>query len=382
MCALRIGQRGLMAPRLKLRSVLVTLVTACLNAGLTFAQSRSVEWEKVVEAAKKEGKVVASIPPSPELRKLMEIAFTRRYGIGVEFVPARGGAIIQRMVSEAKTGVQYFDLHIGGTESVVTGLLPENILDPVEPYFILPEVKDPKQWWGGHIWIDNAKRFIYNFVAYQTVSLWTNPNEYKPAEFKSFDDLLNPKLQGRIGISDPRTPGSGSSMWSYMHYIKGEEYLRKLVAQKLFVTRDLRLLADNLAKGKIAITSGIGYSEFYPFIKADLPVVPLSVPKEGLYVSGGYGNLTILKNPPHPNATRVFVNWLLGRDGQEIFSRGMGVGTRRLDIDTKWLTEFGVIASKDRLTLDQFYKLENQSEEKIHKIREPAAVVARKLLGS
>jgi hypothetical protein len=60
----------------------------------------------------------------------------------------------------------------------------------------------------------------------------------------------------------------------------------------------------------------------------------------------------------------------------------MGVGTRRLDIDTKWLTEFGVIAAKDRLTLDQFYKLENQSEEKIHKIREPAAVVARKLLGS
>jgi len=39
-------------------------------------------------------------------------------------------------------------------------------------------------------------------------------------EFKSFDDLLSPKLQGRIGISDPRTPGSGSSMWSYMHYIK------------------------------------------------------------------------------------------------------------------------------------------------------------------
>ena len=142
------------------------------------------------------------------------------------------------------------------------------------------------------------------------------------------------------------------------------------------------MLADNLAKGKIAVTSGIGYSEFYPFIKANLPVAPLPVPKEGLYVSGGYGHLTILKNPPHPNATRVFVNWLLGRDGQEIFSRGMGVGTRRLDIDTKWLAEFGVIASKDRLPLDQFYKLENQSEEKIHKIREPAAVVARKLLGS
>jgi len=375
------SSRSLIGPILKKSSALV-LAAVCLSATPATAQTKPADWDKIVEAAKKEGKVVASIPPSTELRKGMEIAFTRRSGIGVEFVPARGGAIIQRMVSEAKTGVPYFDLHIGGTESVVTGLLPENILEPVEPFLILPDVKDPKQWWGGHIYVDNAKRFIYNFVAYQTVSLWANPNEYRPTEFKSFDDLLNAKLQGRIGISDPRTPGSGSSMWSYMHYIKGEEYLKRLVAQKLFITRDLRLLAENLAKGKIAVTSGIGYSEFYPFIKANLPVVPLAVPKEGLYVSGGYGHLTVFKNQPHPNATKVFINWLLGHDGQEVFARGMGVGTRRLDVETRWLKEFGVISGKDFLTLDQFYKLENQSEEKINKIREPAAAVARKLLGS
>ncbi|HWP22629.1 MAG TPA: extracellular solute-binding protein [Candidatus Binatia bacterium] len=363
---------------------LISLVFSALlfSAAFATAQSKPEEWDRIVEAAKKEGKVVASIPPSPELRKLMEITFARRYGIGVEFVPARGGAIIQRMVSEAKSGVQYFDLHIGGTESIITGLLPENVLEPVEPYFVLPEVKDAKQWWGGHIWADHAKKYVYNFVAYQTVSLWSNPTEYKPSQFKSFDDLLDPRLRGRIGISDPRTPGSGSSMWSYMNYIKGEEYLKKFVAQKLFVTRDLRLLADQLAKGKIAVTSGIGYSEFLPFIKANLPVAPLPVPKEGLYVSGGYGHLTILKHPPHPNAAKVFINWLLSRDGQEIFSRAMGVGSRRLDIDTKWLREYGVIAAKDFLTVDQFYKYENQSEEKIYKIREPGAAVARRLLGT
>jgi len=363
-------------------SLPVMLAAIFVSASLAHAQSAPPGWDKIVDAAKKEGKVVASIPPSAELRKGMEIAFTRRYGIGVEFVPARGGAIIQRMVSEAKSGVHYFDLHIGGTESVVSGMLPENVLDPVEPFFILPEVKDPKQWWGGHIWVDNAKRYIYNFVAYQTVSLWSNPNEYKPTEFKSFDDLLNPKLHGRIGISDPRTPGSGSSMWSYMLYIKGEEYLKRFVAQKLFVTRDLRLLAENLAKGRIALTSGIGYSEFSPFMKANLPVAALPVPKEGLYASGGYGHLVILKNQPHPNATKVFVNWLLGRDGQEIFARGMGVGTRRLDIDTKWLKEYGVLAAKDGLTLEQFYKMENQSEDKVYKIRGPGSAMARKLLGS
>jgi iron(III) transport system substrate-binding protein len=363
-------------------SVLVMVASVSLNVGSVRAQSTPADWDKIVEAGRKEGKVVASIPPSAELRKLMELSFTRRYGIGVEFIPARGSTVIQRMVNEAKAGVRYFDLHIGGTESVITGMLPENILDAVEPYFTLPEVKDPKQWWGGHLWADNAKRFLYVFVAYQTVSLWTNPNEYKPAEFDSFDDLLAPKLRGKIGISDPRTPGSGSSMWSYMLHIKGEEYLKRFVAQKLFVTRDLRLLAENLAKGKIAVTSGIGYSEFLPFIKANLPLSPLPMPKEGLYVSGGYGHLTVLKNPPHPNAAKVFINWLLSRDGQEVFSRGMGVGSRRFDVDTRWLKEYGVVAAKDFLTLDQYHKYENQSEDKIYKIREPGAAMARKLLGS
>jgi iron(III) transport system substrate-binding protein len=359
---------------------LLSLVAGTASAQTT--QPRPAEWEKIVEAAKREGKVVAAIPPSPELRKGMEIAFTRRYGIGVEFVPARGGAIIRRMVDEAKAGVHYFDAHIGGTESIITGLLPEKVLEPLEPYFILPEVRDPKQWWGGHFWVDSTKRFVYPFVAYQTVSLWQNPNETKGFEFRSFDDLLNSRFEGKIGISDPRTPGSGNSMWSHMLSVKGEEYLKRLVAQKLYVARDLRLLGENLTKGKVAITVGIGYSELLPFIKAGLPVTPLPVPKEGVYATGGYGHVTILKNSPHPNATKVFVNWLLGKDGQEIFSRAMGVGTRRLDVDTKWLKEFGVIAAKDGLTIEQYFRLENQSEEKIYKLREPGAAVARKLLGS
>ncbi len=359
---------------------LIVLTFSSYGAQAQTIQGKTEEWDKVVEAAKKEGRVVVSMPPSAELRKEMESAFTRRYGIAVEFVPARGSAIIQRMVSESKAGVQYFDLHIGGTESAITGLLAENVLAPVEPYFILPEIKDPKQWWGGHMWVDNAKRFIYPFVAYQTVSLWCNPSQYKPGEFQSFDDLLNPKLQNKIGISDPRTPGSGNSMWSHMLSVKGEEYLKKLVAQKVFVARDLRLLGENLTKGKIAITVGIGYSELLPFIQAGLAIAPLPYPKEGLYTTGGYGHLMAIKNPPHPNAAKVFVNWLLGREGQEIFGRGMGVGSRRYDVATKWLKEFGVIASKDALTVEQYYRLENQSEDKINRMREPAAALARKLL--
>jgi ABC-type Fe3+ transport system substrate-binding protein len=361
------------------------IVAATLPSPLySFAQTSKAaapnDWQKIVEAGKQEGKVVASIPPSAELRKGIEEGFTKRFGISLELVPARGANLIGRIADESKAGVHYFDLHIGGTESIVKGLLPENILEPVEPLFVLPEVKEAKNWWGGHIWMDTAKRYIYSFAAYQTESLWYNANVVKPEEFRSFDDLLNPKWQGKIGISDPRTPGSGASIWSYMRAVKGEGFLKALVGQKMFITRDLRLLAENTAKGQLGIAVGIAYAEFLPFLKVGFPVKPLPRPKEGMYATTGYGSLTIIKGAPHPNATKLFVNWFLGKEGQDIYTKGMGEPTRRLDVDTTWLQKTGISASKDIMTIEEFYKRENQSEDKVYKVREPGAELARKLL--
>jgi len=105
------------------------------------------------------------------------------------------------------------------------------------------------------------------------------------------------------------------------------------------------------------------------------------VPKEGVYVSGGSGHLVVLKNAPHPHAMRLFLNWFMSREGQEVYTRAMRQPTRRLDVESKWLREFGVLPAKDHLTIEQYYQRENQSEEKINRLREPAAALARKLLG-
>ena len=361
-------------------SAAVLFLVSSALAGQASKPGWQSEWDRIVEAGKKEGKVVVSLPASAELRKGLEEGLKKRFGIEVETVAARGATVVRKIVEEARAGIHYFDVHVGGSESIVTGFLPEGILEPIEPWLILPEVKEPKNWWGGHIWIDNAKRYVYAFQAYQTVTLWYNSEQMKGNEVRSFDDLLNPKWKGRIGLLDPRTPGSGASMWSYMLQIKGEEYLKRLVGQKLLVSRDQRLLAENVAKGKVALAVGLTYYSFAPFFKAGLPVKPLPTPREGLYASGGSGHLTIVKNPPHPNATKVFVNWLLGEEGQVVFSKAIGQGTRRLDVDTKWLQEFGVLAAKDVLTLEQYYKSENQSEEMVYKLRDPGADLARKLL--
>ncbi len=148
------------------------------------------DWDKTVELAKKEGKVVVSIPASTELRAGIEEQFEKRYGIDVEPVVGRASAIVRKMVDESKAGVRYVDLHMGGSESIVTGMLPEGILEPIEPLMILPEVKDPKQWWGGHIWVDSAKKYVYATLAYQSESMWFNTQLMKSEDVRSFDDLL------------------------------------------------------------------------------------------------------------------------------------------------------------------------------------------------
>lgn len=340
----------------------------------------SADWEKVIDAAKKEGKVTISLPASNEMKKQIEEQFKKRYGIEVETYTARGSSAVRRMADEFKAGVRYFDLHIGGSSSIVSGMLDEGILDPVEPWWVLPEVKDPKQWWGGHLWVDNAKRFVYSFQAYLSEVIWYNTDLVKPNEIRSMDDFLNPKWKGRIGYLDPRTPGAGDSTWSFMWQVKGEDYLKKLVAQDLYLGRDQRLLAESLAKGRVAVMIGLSYYSYLPFLKAGLPVKSLPKLKEGNYGTGGSGNLTIIKSPAHPNSTRVFVNWVLGREGQEVTSRTLGQATRRLDVDTRFLKESGTIAAKDVMSVNDFVKIENQSEEKLDKVREPAAKFAQAVL--
>ncbi len=352
-------------------------------APVSYGQSQgagSAEWESLLDAAKKEGKVTISVPASAEMKKQVEEHFKKRYGIEVEAFTARGSAAVRRMADEFKGGVRHFDLHIGGSSSIISGMLDEGILDPIEPWLALPEVKDPKQWWGGHLWVDNAKRFIYMFQAYLPESIWYNTELVNPGEIRSYDDFLNPKWKGKIGFLDPRTPGGGDSSWAFMWRVKGEEYLKKLAAQELYLGRDQRVLAESLAKGRVSIMIGNTYYSYVAFLKAGLPIKALPTLKEGTYGTGGSGNLAVIKTPAHPNSTKVFVNWLLGREGQEVVSRALGQATRRLDVDTRWLRESGTIPAKDSMSVNDFWQIENQSEEKIDKVRRPALKVAQALL--
>ena len=351
--------------------------------GSVLAQSDwKKEWESSLEGAKREGKIVVGIPARPELRKELEAVFKPKFGIDMELLTARGPQNASRIATEYKAGVKYFDIFIGGS-GTFESLAHSGMVEPFEPYLILPEVKEPKNWWGGHIWEDNVStnRFLYSFIADAgSGGLWYNTTLTKPEELRSLNELLNPKWKGKIGFLDPRTPGSGQSIWSFLWDIKGEDFLRKLVQQDLLISRDQRQIADALAKGKLAIALGVSFYTLEGFLKANLPVRELPTPKEGLPSSNGSGVIGIVKGPPHPHAARAFVNWFLGKEGQELYVKVMHQSTRRLDVDTRWLQEFGVKAAKDVLTVEEYHKVRNHLEDKYTQVRIPSAKFAEQIL--
>jgi iron(III) transport system substrate-binding protein len=361
----------------------LAMVFILAPGGNLFAQTDwKKDWERALSEAKKEGKIVVGIPARAELRKELELIFKPKFGVDMDLSVARGPQNASRIASEFKAGVKYFDVFIGGS-GTFESIAEDGMVEPLMANIILPEVRDAKNWWGGHIWEDNVKtnRFLYSFIADAgTGGYWHNTDLVKHGEIRSLDDLLNPKWKGKVGFLDPRTPGSGQSVWSFFWDVKGEEYLRKLVQQDLFVSRDQRQLGEALAKGKLAIALGVSFYTLEGFITANLPIKELPPLKEGAPSSNGSGVIGIVKAPPHPNAAKVFVNWFLSKEGQELYVKVMHQSTRRLDVDTKWLQQHGVEGAKDVLTIEQYHKVRNHLEDKYTRVRLPSAQFAEQIL--
>ena len=369
--------------RMSWRCVALSLSVAvilCFAAGVMAAEAQE-EWKKTIEAAKKEGKVVAGGPPTAVLRKQYKETFESRFGIELELVSAPGPQNAGKAMAEFKAGVRYFDALHGGS-GTLEPLKNENMLVPFMDYLILPEVKDPRQWWGGHMWEDNVKtnRFIYSFSADFSIPPFYNADLIKPDEITSYDDLLQPKWKGKIGFFEPRVPSAGQGLWGFLMKNKGKEFLQKLAQQELVIHRDGQQLAVGLAKGTLAVALGLSQRFVDPYIRGGLPIKVLLTLKEGLSGSNGFGTVAIMRNAPHPNAVKVYINWLLSKEGQDLYGRALTQGSRRLDVDTKWLAKFNTPAAKDVTTPEDFEKVRFYGEDIITEWRVPGGEFARKIL--
>jgi ABC-type glycerol-3-phosphate transport system substrate-binding protein len=124
------------------RLFIFSLLLLFLLVGSAGSADPQAEWQKTLQAAKKEGRVVAGGPPTAVLRQKYKETFEKRFGIELELVSAPGPQNAGRAAKEFKAGVAYFDVLHGGS-GTLEPLMYENMLALFSDYMILPEVKDP-----------------------------------------------------------------------------------------------------------------------------------------------------------------------------------------------------------------------------------------------
>ena len=297
------------------------------------------QWNALVEAARQEGKVVVKGPPDPEVRTDVPRAFRQRFGIELEYLGGPTGPFAAQLLNERQAGVYSTDVVLSGADSMYTVFYRNNLLEPLPPVLVHPEASDASKWPDGKLWfMDPEQQYILRLNNGVQIMGQINTSYVKPEELRSWYDLLKPEYKGKIAAFDPTVTGSGIGAAAYLYVTLGEEYVRRLyVDQAPAFSRDERQLADWVVRGTYPVALGsefVAEADRADFQRSGISIVNLPRPAEAPGgVSPSFGLLGLLTNAPHPNAARVFVNWIAMPEGMEVWSKAIDVVPVRTDID-------------------------------------------------
>jgi iron(III) transport system substrate-binding protein len=152
---------------------------------------------------------------------------------------------------------------------------------------------------------------------------------------QSWWDLLKPKFKGKLATFDPLVSGGGGETFVFLFASPalGPKYITRLLTDTdILVTRHLEQGTDWLGQGKVVFYIGSGQ----PIMRAKqqgLPVDLMPHPlKEGEIMGGGACCMALLSRAPHMNAAKVFINWVLSREGQSAWQKYAETNSLRMDI--------------------------------------------------
>jgi iron(III) transport system substrate-binding protein len=203
-----------------------------------------------------------------------------------------------------------------------------------------PNTRDTSVWRGGKLeFADSSGQYNLVFSSYVKAPFAYNPTLVNPDEFTSYRDLLDPKWKSKIVWRDPRTAGGGLAVATFFYTTDalGKEYLRDLFKQDITISTNDQQVMDWVARGQYPIALGPSDTLANDYVNKGLPVKHMETArmKEGGYVTAGNGTLVVVKGPPHPNALKVYLDWLLSKDGQTDWTKSQGFASERKDVPTE-----------------------------------------------
>jgi iron(III) transport system substrate-binding protein len=294
------------------------------------------EWDQVVAAARQEGTVVVSGPAGANYRPPLTTGFEEANpGVKVEFTPIAAAQLWPRLLREREGNVYTWDVLVNGHNPEVYKAKDDGTLVDLRAQLLLPEVLDDSKWLGGldRLFTDREKRHVVAFLAYSTPALYVNREFVSPAELPSSKELTDPRLRGKIAIFDPRGGGPGRNQFQILMLEHGEQFVLDLLAkQDVVVTGDGRQLAEWVVRGRYPIGIGVSTINVRDYQGHGLGQRIELVPSRLRPLSTAAGGMYLPTRGPHPNAARLYANWLLTQQAQTIFVRETELNSRRLDV--------------------------------------------------
>ena len=286
------------------------------TSNLSPPTSQDAAWAKVIEAAKKEGKVTLySFNFTGDVGTNIARAFQQRYGISMDIITGRGAEFLERLKVEYRIGQVLADFMEGSqTHMINVKRAGQSVSMADIPVF------QEKDVWVMDPFVLDPDRHVISYT-YSVRSPFINTDMVKSAdEPHAWKDLLDPRWKGKMVIGDPVL-----SSTPYLNFIPllnqkilDVEYMRALGRQDMrFVTGD-RQVGEALSRKEVPLTP-VGTSlVIADFAREGVPVKPLDM-EEGIIV--GTVGAVVLAKSPHPNAGKLFMNWLMSEEGQNTVSQ-------------------------------------------------------------
>lgn len=315
-------------------------------------------WDSVVEAAREEGNLVLATHGGPGYEKFgAAVQEAMADYFDVEVTTIRGSDFAPRVLSEQAAGQYLWDVHVGPGSNKFTALRPANALEPIRPVLeSLPEENRRDELWnGGFDFYDSNDGSSFIFELALSDAMMVNRDVVGDA-IREPRDLLDPRWRGRIVAYEP-TRNNGASMaltWFLNNKEYGPEFVKALLNQDVVYASGSQV-SQWLAEGRYAVAIGAQRTEIETLQEAGLgqSVEPL-----------GFGNsqlantMSLMRNAPHPNASKVFMNWFLSEEGQRAWVENASVtaSSRRVGIppanpetapDYLHLDQYGSIAGTE-----------------------------------
>ena len=326
--------------------LIAALFSSSVSAlGASAPAASDTDWNKTVAAAKKEGKVVIIGPSGSDVRDAYTVGFQKKYPeIEVDFSGMRGAEVAPKLLAELKASQYLTDIAVAGTTTALVSLVPAKAVVSLEPYLATPETRDTSKWKNGKLhFSDSTGKYNLFFGSRVQVAFVYNTELTPPAtmkaKIKAWKDLLNPEWKGKIAVLDPRQAGAGLDLSTYWYTNEkqglGKDFMRKLfTTQDVFVTKEEQQILDFVARGRYLIAFGPSGTLTFQLISKGLPLALFGsgAMQSGGFVTASNGTISVVRNAPHQNAIKVYLDYLLSQEGQTAWSKASGLASLRTDV--------------------------------------------------